>query len=232
VNAHRALPDARLQLNSHACATDQDCTHVSLDLPCLHSCESVSVAKQDAAAVTAAFADVGRTYCDTAPASCPAHEVECIESDDADVCFQGTCNRVNLESSGCPDVCSCLAERSAAFTAFRGECAGPDLWVATSVACQSCGPGGVWLVIGNRGDTPFSGTAVLSFDPLSPDDATPVPAPRSLELTLAAGELTRAIYIEGSGEVETRPRITAPGDCQPSNDNSGDVVFPAAQSCP
>src|SRR6185369_8378513 len=134
---------------------DQDCTDVSLDLPCLHSCESVPRSKADSSALSEAIAGVARNYCDPAPSGCAAHAVSCTPTTDKTVCYQGTCTRLNLETSGCIDECSCMAERTAAFAVYRGDCAGPDLWVAASQDCRSCGPGGAWFVIGNRGDAEF-----------------------------------------------------------------------------
>ena len=230
--ARQALNDVFVMNNTHGCKTDQDCTSVSLDLPCLHSCESVPLAKEDSATIAAAIADVGRSYCDAAPASCAAHEVSCAPSSDVDACFAGTCMRVNLAKSGCSDPCSCMAERAAANGVYQGDCAGPDLWVMVSMDCSSCGAGGAWLVVGNRGDTEFSGPATLSFEPENPDEQPLVPAAQSLALTLAPGEVTKPIYVESRGQVATRPRITGMGDCEPRNDNSNGVTFPAAQSCP
>jgi hypothetical protein len=125
-----------------------------------------------------------------------------------------------------------MAERSAANAVYRDDCVGPDLWVIVAMDCISCGAGGARFVIGNRGDATFSGPATLSFEAESADQAALVPEPQSLELTLAPGEVTKAIYVAGRGLVVTRPRITGAGDCQPSNDNSSTVTFPAARACP
>ena len=108
---------------------------------------------------------------------------------------------------------------------------GPDLWVVVSLPCERCGPGGAYFVVGNRGDAAVSGPAVLSFEPEDPNEAALVPAPRSLDLTLAPGEMTKAIYVENSAHVLVRPRITADGDCEPRNDNSSGVTFPGTQTC-
>jgi hypothetical protein len=230
--ARQALDDAFLMHNFQSCVTDDDCTRLSLDLPCLRSCESVPLSKADSAELAEAFVDIGHTYCDAIPASCAEHEVTCAPSSDTDSCVQGVCTRMNLEKSGCQDACSCMAERSAAFLELRGDCAGPDLWVVVSMECSSCGPGGAWFVIGNRGDAPFDGPATLGFEPENVDEAALVPDAKVLDLALAPGEVTRAIYVEGRGQVATRPRITGAGDCQPLNDNSNEVVFPAPLPCP
>ena len=230
-NAGAALEEALIGHNFQACEMDQDCTRVSLALPCLHSCGSVSVSKSGSADLVAAIAEVGHTRCDST-ASCAPHEVSCAPSSDADVCFQGTCTRMNLETSGCTDACSCLAERSAANAVYQGDCGGPDLWVIAAIDCPRCGAGGAWFVIGNRGDAEFNGPATLSFAAEDPNQAGLVPESQSLELALAPGEVTRAVYVESRGLVTTRMRITGAGDCEPLNDNSNGVTFPAAQACP
>jgi hypothetical protein len=180
--------------------------------------------------LAAAYAESGQHLC-LQTENC-AHEVSCEPSSDADVCFQGVCTRMSLERSGCTDACSCMAERSAARAVYRGDCAGPDLWVMEAMDCISCGAGGARFVIGNRGDATFSGPATLSFEAEDPDQAALVPEPQPLELTLAPGEVTKAISVEGRGLVVARPRITGAGDCQPANDNSSTVTFPAARACP
>jgi hypothetical protein len=210
------------------CKVDADCTRFSLDLPCLHTCGSVPVSKANAAGIAAAYTGFSPVLCE----GCAPHEVSCEPSSDADVCFQGICTRMNLERSGCTDACSCMAERAAAYAVYQGECVGPDLWVMAAIDCLSCGAGGAWFVIGNRGDANFTGTATLSFEADDPEQAALVPEPQPLELTLAPGEVTKAIYVEGRGLVVVRPRITGAGDCQPANDNSSGVTFPAARACP
>lgn len=230
--AREALTQAFFNSGSTGCKTDADCTRVSLDLPCLHSCESLAISKADSPQWAIATADVARTYCDAAPAACATHEPSCAASSDVDACFQGQCTRVNLEKSGCADVCSCQAERSAANGVYQGDCSGPDLWVIVSLDCSSCGTGGAWFVIGNRGDAAFSGPATLSFETENADEAALLPPAQPLQLTLAPGEVTKPIYVASRGQVLTTPRITGAGDCQPLNDASNAVTFPAAQPCP
>lgn len=239
VGAREALEQVFITSNTTYCETDRDCTRVALDLPCLHTCESVSATKTDAPKLEAAFAEVARTYCDGAPTSCSDHPVECATTSDRDLCFDNICTRVNLDRSGCTDVCSCAAERAggerpAAFGGAhpQGECAGPDLWVVVSSGCPACGSGGAWLIVGNRGDAAFSGSATLSFEAEAPEQSAALPPARSLDLSLAPGAQTRAFYVESHGEVLARPRITGAGDCQPLNDASSEVNFPAALACP
>jgi len=231
VSAHDAVVNASNNGNLTACQTDQDCTDLSLDLPCFHSCETVPATTADIPAITSAIAEATRTYCDAAPVSCATHAIRCSPTTDQNACIQGRCTRVNLETSGCSDACSCEAERSAAFYTNRGDCAGPDLWIIVSTPCKSCGRGGGWLVIGNRGDATFSGAATLSFDVEGSQNAPLTPPTRSLDLMLDPGGMTKPIYVESRGEVYTRPRITGAGDCAPENDAASELLFPAAQVC-
>jgi len=229
--AAQAMVDASIAFKANGCRTDQDCTSVSLDLPCLRSCELIPVSKQESANVTASLQSIGRSQCDAAPEGCAPHDVTCAATTDVDACVAGVCMRVNPATSGCSDACSCLAARSAAFGVYQGDCEGPDLWVIVAMDCKSCGPGGAWLVIGNRGSKQFSGPATLSFEAENPDEAALVPPAQVLELSLAPGEVTKPIYVESQGEVTTRSRITGVGDCTPANDASNGVTFPAAQMC-
>jgi len=219
-----ALTAARrdaIQAEVRGCDRDQDCVTVSVDLSCSHSCAFESVNTSDAANLEAAIATLESDNC-AALSDCSVPAAACTPPTTRPVCVFGTCSQEDPEHSGCDDACGCAATVWAkAQGELRDECSGFDLWTAAAGPCGECRGATVAIVVGNRGDTRFTGQATLSFEHRSSTDSSALPDPVLVALDLEPGAVSDPIHVPSTAQTVMTIRVTAPGDCNAGNDAAG-----------
>jgi hypothetical protein len=162
-----------------SCDVAEDCQDFPLDLPCSHTCASLSVSGGNEANARTWAGIVAE--CPAASASCTSPDVTCAVSERLPFCNNGTCDRYDPVRSDCDDPCVCDLARFSN-PGFRDECAGFDLQIFYVGNCSTCERVGLHVALTNRGSTTFSGEVSLSFD-----DGEPLPAPMATPVTFSPG---------------------------------------------
>lgn len=206
------LPQDSLFGGNSPCTTDDDCMAVPLDLPCDHTCDVAAVAKNDAPILQASLDDKRTTACPAAMAAgCPSPALACPDKNLRLVCAEGVCAFDDPARTGCEDHCACALERDG--MTIDSICDGFHLMLYDAVTCGQCTGSSVYVVIGNRGSSPFHGSATLSFTEAG-GGAPILPADRTFTLSLAAGELSDPIRIDSESGGNVNMLVSASGDCQ------------------
>lgn len=212
--------DGTFQLDTD-CDVAEDCADFPLDLPCSHTCASIS-ASVDGEANQRLWAGIVAA-CPAESAGCTSPAVSCAVPERQPFCNNGSCDRYDPVRSGCDDPCVCDVARFPN-RGFRDECAGFDLQIFYVGNCSTCDRVGLHVALTNRGSTTFSGDLRLSFD-----DGDPVPAPMTTHVTVSPGEVTMPFVFQtdgvGGGQ-ESFVRVTAAGDCNPDNDATWQGLIP------
>jgi len=212
-----------------SCTFDSQCSLVSVDLSCAHSCALVSVATTGSR-LKDKIAALEADYCGDA-AGCSVPDVACPPPTTQAVCVGGFCTQTDIEHSGCDDTCGCEAVTSASAPQLQStQCPGFDLVLGGGIACGACTGATLAFVVTNQGGARFAGDATLEFGYPSDDVALAhpdaLPAPISLTLELEPGAVSAPIHVAGPNEFEVTMTLRADGDCVPENNVMG-ADFPA-----
>jgi hypothetical protein len=196
---------------SESCTTDEDCTPLPVDLPCDHTCDVAPVAKANLADHQANLDDLRSKCSAVTDAGCSSPTVTCPAKNLRPICSVGQCTFDDPVRTGCTDECLCDVERrNASQTYFSPICDGFDLWFTNAVTCAKCAGSWVYIVVGNRGSSPFDGEATLSFQGA---DGVTLPPPQTLNLHLGPGAISDPIRVDSTTGDYVTMSVTAPGDC-------------------
>lgn len=202
----------RAEYGNNVCLHDSDCSVIPLDNACYHGCSSPALSSDQVAPVRAALQDTEATWCAaSAELGCVTTAPPCPLPPDTVACVHGTCA---LTRDACPSNCQCSVWDTT-LLGDRSGCAGVDLYVPDVTACSGCQVDDLYLLVANRGQQDFNG--VLDIVPVDADAGPVLFAPFSKTLAIPSGGFVGVtVGMAGSGEV--RLKLSAPGDCNPAND--------------